>query len=57
MVLMQRGLFLDDDPREPWFLSYSHDSGVIAETLSLVEDAVATVVHDQPARKILPLAA
>ncbi|MCB0065172.1 MAG: aspartate aminotransferase family protein [Caldilineaceae bacterium] len=56
-VLMQRGLFLDDDPREPWFLSYSHDSGVIAETLSLVEDAVATVVHDQPARKILPLAA
>ncbi len=56
-VLMQRGIFLDDDPREPWFLSYSHDRAVIAETLSLVEDAVATVTKQHPARKPLPLAA
>ncbi|HRW06528.1 MAG TPA: guanitoxin biosynthesis PLP-dependent transaminase GntE [Caldilineaceae bacterium] len=56
-VLMQRGIFLDDDPREPWFLSYSHDSTVIAETLTLVEDAVATVVKQQSPRRVLPLAA
>lgn len=56
-ALMQRGLFLDDDPREPWFLSFSHNRDVIAETLSYVEDAVATVVQGRPLRKILPLAA
>jgi len=56
-VLMQRGIFLDDDPREPWFLSFCHDQTVIAETLTLVEDAVRAVVKQQPARKARPLAA
>lgn len=33
------GVLIDDDPREPWFLSWSHDKAVIAETLQHVEDA------------------
>ncbi len=41
--LIERGVLVDDDPREPWFLSYSHDAGVVAETLQIVEDAVAAV--------------
>ena len=34
------GVLIDDDPREPWFLSWSHDQAIIAETLHHVEDAV-----------------
>jgi glutamate-1-semialdehyde 2,1-aminomutase len=56
-LLMQQGIFLDDDPREPWFLSYSHDRTVIAETLTLVEAAVTTVTKQRPNHKTLPLAA
>jgi glutamate-1-semialdehyde 2,1-aminomutase len=41
--LIERGVLVDDDPREPWFLSYSHDAAVVAETLQIVEDAVAAV--------------
>jgi glutamate-1-semialdehyde 2,1-aminomutase len=41
--LIERGVLVDDDPREPWFLSYSHNAGVVAETLQIVEDAVAAV--------------
>lgn len=55
--LIARGLFVDDDPREPWFLSYSHDQAVIDETLSIFADVVAQVVHQQPVRTVLPLAA
>jgi len=56
-ILMQRGIFLDDDPREPWFLSYSHDRAVVAETLNLVEDAVATVIKAHVAQPPRSLAA
>ena len=42
-ALIERGVLVDDDPREPWFLSYSHDAAVIGETLKLVEDAVKAV--------------
>jgi len=42
-ALIERGVLVDDDPREPWFLSYSHDAGVIGETLQIVEDAVKSV--------------
>jgi glutamate-1-semialdehyde 2,1-aminomutase len=38
--LIARGVLVDDDPREPWFLSWSHDRAVVAETLQIVEDAV-----------------
>jgi glutamate-1-semialdehyde 2,1-aminomutase len=41
--LIERGVLVDDDPREPWFLSYSHDAAVVAETLQIVEDAVTAV--------------
>ena len=34
------GVLVDDDPREPWFMSWSHDKAIIAETLEHVEDAV-----------------
>jgi glutamate-1-semialdehyde 2,1-aminomutase len=42
-ALIEHGILVDDDPREPWFMSYSHDAAVIEETLSLVEDAVKVV--------------
>jgi glutamate-1-semialdehyde 2,1-aminomutase len=42
-ALIERGVLVDDDPREPWFLSYSHDAAVIEETLQVVEDAVQSV--------------
>jgi glutamate-1-semialdehyde 2,1-aminomutase len=41
--LIERGVLVDDDPREPWFLSYSHDAAIVAETLQIVEDAVTAV--------------
>ncbi len=39
-ALIERGVLVDDDPREPWFLSYSHDAAVIGATLEIVEEAV-----------------
>lgn len=47
-ALIQRGILVDDDPREPWFLSYSHDAAVIDETLNLIEDAVSAVFGRSP---------
>lgn len=41
--LIARGILVDDDPREPWFMSYSHDPAVVDETLNLVEDAAIAV--------------
>ena len=46
-ALIERGVLVDDDPREPWFLSYSHDAAVIGETLQMVEDAVKSVFGDK----------
>ena len=50
--LIQRGILVDDDPREPWFLSASHDAAVIDESLNLIEDAVTAVFgrRTQPQR-------
>jgi glutamate-1-semialdehyde 2,1-aminomutase len=42
-ALIEGGVLVDDDPREPWFMSYSHDAAVIGETLNIVEDAVSQV--------------
>jgi glutamate-1-semialdehyde 2,1-aminomutase len=39
-ALIAEGVLVDDDPREPWFLSYSHDEAIVAETLQKFEDAV-----------------
>jgi glutamate-1-semialdehyde 2,1-aminomutase len=48
-ALIEGGVLVDDDPREPWFLSYSHDAAVIAETLQIVEDAVKRVFNGKTA--------
>jgi glutamate-1-semialdehyde 2,1-aminomutase len=48
-ALIEGGVLVDDDPREPWFLSYSHDAAVIGETLQIVEDAVKSVFGQKTA--------
>ena len=42
-ALIERGVMPDCDGREPWFLCYTHDDDVIAETLTAFEDAVKAV--------------
>ncbi|MCS6828914.1 MAG: aspartate aminotransferase family protein [Caldilinea sp.] len=41
--LIRRGVLIDDDPREPWFLSFSHDAAIIDESLNIIEDAAKAV--------------
>jgi glutamate-1-semialdehyde 2,1-aminomutase len=40
---IDRGIMPDHDPREPWFLCYSHTDADIDETLSVMSDAVNNV--------------
>lgn len=40
LKVCQNGVMPDVDGREPWFLSYSHDEEVIADTLQRFEDTV-----------------
>jgi glutamate-1-semialdehyde 2,1-aminomutase len=40
---IERGVMPDHDPREPWFLSYSHTENDIDETLNVMSDAVKYV--------------
>jgi len=40
---IQRGVMPDYDPREPWFICYSHTEDLIDETLNVMEDVVKTV--------------
>lgn len=42
-ALIERGVMPDHDPREPWFLCYSHSEEDINETLNAMQDAVAVV--------------
>jgi glutamate-1-semialdehyde aminotransferase len=37
---MERGILPDHDPREPWFLSYSHSEADIDETLGVYAEIV-----------------
>jgi glutamate-1-semialdehyde 2,1-aminomutase len=46
MALIERGVMLDSDGREPWFLCYSHSEQDIADTLTAFEDAVKTVKRE-----------
>jgi len=39
---MERGVMPDYDPREPWFLCYSHGDAEIDQTLTVMRDAVRT---------------
>jgi glutamate-1-semialdehyde 2,1-aminomutase len=41
--LIRQGAMPDADGREPWFLSFSHNEEVIADTLTMFETAVKTV--------------
>jgi len=43
MALVERGVMLDRDGREPWFLCYSHSEQDIADTLTAFEDGVKAV--------------
>lgn len=38
--LIERGIMVDDDPREPWFLCAAHNADDVAETLNAFEDTV-----------------
>jgi len=40
---IERGVMPDHDPREPWFLSYSHTQADIDETLNVMSEAVKIV--------------
>jgi glutamate-1-semialdehyde 2,1-aminomutase len=40
---IERGVMPDHDPREPWFLCYSHSDSDIDETLNVMADAVKEV--------------
>jgi glutamate-1-semialdehyde 2,1-aminomutase len=47
---IRRGVMPDSDPREPWFLSYSHSGQDIDDTLAVFAEAV------RAARRVAPLA-
>jgi glutamate-1-semialdehyde 2,1-aminomutase len=40
---IERGVMPDHDPREPWFLCYSHGDAEIDETLNIMQDVVRQV--------------
>jgi glutamate-1-semialdehyde aminotransferase len=41
--LIHRGVMPDSDGREPWFMSYSHNEGIVDDTLNIFEDSVKAV--------------
>jgi glutamate-1-semialdehyde 2,1-aminomutase len=43
MELIERGVMPDCDGREPWFLCYGHDEEIVAETLTVFEEAVKAI--------------
>jgi len=42
-AMIERGVMPDHDPREPWFLCYSHSDADIDTTLTVVREAIKTV--------------
>lgn len=42
-ALLERGVMVDDDSREPWFLSAAHGAEEVEQTLTAFEDAVKAV--------------
>jgi glutamate-1-semialdehyde 2,1-aminomutase len=42
-ALIERGIMPDHDPREPWFLCYSHSDNDIDNTLDAVREAIKVV--------------
>ena len=53
--LIERGIMVDDDPREPWFMCAAHSPQDIAETLNAFEDTVKSL--SVQATKVMALAA
>jgi glutamate-1-semialdehyde aminotransferase len=41
--MIERGVMPDHDPREPWFLCYSHSEADIDITLDIVRETVKVV--------------
>jgi glutamate-1-semialdehyde 2,1-aminomutase len=41
--LIERGIMVDDDPREPWFMCAAHSAQDVAETLNAFEDTVKSL--------------
>lgn len=39
-ALLEQGVLIDEDPREPWCMCYSHSDADIRQTLSAVETAI-----------------
>jgi glutamate-1-semialdehyde 2,1-aminomutase len=44
--LMEYGVWVEADAREPWFLCYDHDDAIIDETLNKFEDALKQTVSE-----------
>jgi glutamate-1-semialdehyde 2,1-aminomutase len=42
---IERGVMPDHDPREPWFLCYSHTEADVDETLNVMQDVIKSVVR------------
>jgi glutamate-1-semialdehyde 2,1-aminomutase len=42
-ALIERGVMPDHDPREPWFLSYSHSEKDVDDTLTAFRAAIKAV--------------
>jgi glutamate-1-semialdehyde 2,1-aminomutase len=40
-----RGVLIDEDPREPWCLCYSHTDADIDETLNIIQDALRATLQ------------
>jgi glutamate-1-semialdehyde 2,1-aminomutase len=56
-AVIARGVMTEDDPREPWFMCYSHSAQDIGETLTAFEDAVREVKQQTRQRSQYALAA
>ena len=43
--MYNRGVWMEDDAREPWFICNAHTDEIIDETLNKFEDAVKSAIH------------
>ncbi len=43
--MYDRGVWVENDPREPWFLCGAHSDEIIDETLNIFQDSVKAAIH------------
>jgi len=43
--MYNRGVWVENDPREPWFLCASHSDEIIEETLNIFQDSVKATLR------------